>query len=134
MGVRGWGRTGRSSLPDPQPLNPHPLSAMSDWLGLGVILVLVVLALGGMARLGGSRREMTVEEFEERARTGAYTRAGLFGLQQWLHPKAVKAVEVQQDLKSGYYDKKRVPGDGDDKEGPEGGEVKSPASEERPNA
>lgn len=96
---------------------------MSDWLGLGVIVVLVVLALVGMARLGGPRREMTPEEFEERARTGAYTRAGLFGLQQWLHPKAVKAIEVQQDLKAGYYNKKRVPGDGDGEEGSAGGEV-----------
>ena len=93
---------------------------MSDWLGLGVIVVLILLALVAMSRLGGPRREMTPEEFEERARTGAYTRAGLFGLQQWLHPKAVKAIEVQQDLKAGYYNKKRVPGDGDDDENQNG--------------
>ncbi|HLL77372.1 MAG TPA: hypothetical protein VK421_19110 [Pyrinomonadaceae bacterium] len=107
---------------------------MSDWLGLGLIVALIVLALVGMARLAAPRKEMTPEEFEERARTGAYTRAGLFGLQQWLHPKAVKAVEVQQDLKSGYYNKKRVPGDGDDEEGPEGGEVNSRAGEENGDA
>ena len=95
---------------------------MSDWLGLGVIVVLIVLALVGMARLGGPRREMTPEEFEERARTGAYTRAGMFALQQWLHPKAAKAVEIQQDLKSGYYNKKRVPGDGDDEDENQEGE------------
>ncbi|HEY9282846.1 MAG TPA: hypothetical protein VIP46_05280 [Pyrinomonadaceae bacterium] len=89
---------------------------MGDWLGLGVIVVLIVLALVGMARLGTPREEMTPEEFEERARTGGHTRAGLFGLQQWLHPKAVKAIEVQQDLKAGYYNKKRVPGDGEDDE------------------
>ena len=107
---------------------------MSDWLGLGLIVVLIVLALVGMARLGTPRREMTPEEFEERARTGGYTRAGLFGLQQWLHPKAVKAIEVQQDLKSGYYNKKRVPGDGDDEEKSEGGEVNSRAGEESGDA
>ena len=93
---------------------------MSDWLGLGVILVLLALAIVGMSRLGSPRREMTVEEFEERARSGAYTRAGMFALQQLWHPKAVKAVEVQQDLKSGYYNKKRVPGEGDDDENQEG--------------
>jgi len=112
---------------------------MSDWLGLGLIVVLIALALVGMARLGGPRREMTPEEFEERARTGGHTRAGLFGLQQLLHPKAVKAVEVQQDLKSGYYNKKRVPGEGDDKsEGgnpnSRGGVVSSRADEEDDDA
>jgi hypothetical protein len=89
---------------------------MSDWIGLGVIVLLGVLALVGLARLGTPRKEMTVEEFEERARTGGHTRAGMFALQEILDPKAAKAVEVQQDLKHGYYNKKRVPGDGDDEE------------------
>src|SRR5215210_2342194 len=87
---------------------------MSDWLGLGFILLLVVLALVVSARLGAPRKEISVEEFERRAREGGHTRAGMFGLQQLLHPKAVKAVEIQQDLKAGYYNKKRVPGEGDD--------------------
>lgn len=87
---------------------------MSDWLGLSFILLLVVLALVASARSGAPRQEMSVEEFERRAREGAYTRAGMFGLQQLLHPKAVKAVEVQQDLKAGYYNKKRLPSEGDD--------------------
>ena len=94
---------------------------MSDWLRLGLIVLLIALALAGMAWLGGPRREMTPEEFEGRARSGAYTRAGMFALQQWLHPKAAKAVEIQQDLKAGYYNKKRAPGDGGDEENQEGG-------------
>ena len=93
---------------------------MSDWIGLGLIVALVALALVGMSRLGGPRKEMTVEEFEERARTGAYTRASMFAFLQLWHPKAVKTIEVQQDLKSGYYNKKRVPGDGDDDENQDG--------------
>jgi hypothetical protein len=93
---------------------------MGDWIGLGLIVFLVVLALVGIARLGGPRREMTVEEFEERARTGAYTRAGMFAFLQLWHPKAARAIEVQQDLKSGYYNKKRVPGDGEDEENSDG--------------
>jgi hypothetical protein len=45
---------------------------MSDWIGLGVILALLVLALVGMSRLGSPRPEMTAEEFEERARRGEH--------------------------------------------------------------
>ncbi|MCA1613654.1 MAG: hypothetical protein LC800_05750, partial [Acidobacteria bacterium] len=90
---------------------------MSDWIGLGVIVILIVLAIFAMSRPGVPRREMSVEEFEERARTGGHTRAGMFGLQEVLDPKQAKAVAVQKDLKHGYYNKKRVPGDGDDEEG-----------------
>ena len=89
---------------------------MSDWLGLGVIVLLIVLAIFAMSRLGLPRKEMSVEEFEERARTGGHTRAGMFGLQEILDPKEARAVAVKQDLKHGYYNKKRVPGDGDDDE------------------
>ena len=105
---------------------------MSDWIGLGVIVVVIVLALVGMARLGGPRKEMTPEEFEERARTGAYTRASMFAFLQLWHPKAAKAIEVQQDMRSGYYNKKRVPGDGDDDENKngEGGKGKGKREEE----
>lgn len=89
---------------------------MSDWIGLGFIALLVVLALAASARLGAPRKKISVEEFEERAKSGAGAQAGLFGLQKLLHPKAVKAIEVQQDLRHGYYNKKRVPGEGDDEE------------------
>jgi hypothetical protein len=87
---------------------------MSDWIGLGFIALLIVLVLVASARLGAPRKEISVEEFEKRAREGGYTRAGMFGLQLLLNPKAAKAVEVQQDLRHGYYNKKRVPGEGDD--------------------
>jgi uncharacterized sporulation protein YeaH/YhbH (DUF444 family) len=40
----------------------------------------------------------------------------MFGLQLLLNPKAAKAIEVQQDLRHGYYNKKRVPGEGDGEE------------------
>ncbi|HZG54797.1 MAG TPA: hypothetical protein VEZ40_22020 [Pyrinomonadaceae bacterium] len=38
----------------------------------------------------------------------------MFALRQCLNPKAAKAVEVRQDLKHGYYNKKKIPGEGDD--------------------
>jgi hypothetical protein len=89
---------------------------MSDWLGLAFFVLVIVLVLVASARLGSPPKQISVEDFEKRAREGGFTRAGMFGLQQLLHPKAVKAIEVQQDLRHGYYNKKRVPGEGDDKE------------------
>jgi hypothetical protein len=87
---------------------------MNDWIGLAVILLIIVGGLFAAARLGTPPEKISQEEFDRRVREGASTRAGMFALQQWLHPKAVKAVEVQQDLKSGYYNKKRLPGEGDE--------------------
>ncbi len=86
---------------------------MSDWIGLTVIVVIIV---GGMWFFvhSGKPYDATPEEFERRAKLGGGARAGLFGLMQLLNPKGAKAVEVQRDLKSGYYNKKRAPGDGDD--------------------
>jgi hypothetical protein len=87
---------------------------MSDWIGLAVFVLIVVGGLFAAARLGAPPREISQEEFERRVREGAYTRAGMFALQQLLHPKAANAVEVQQDLKHGYYNKKKIPGEGDE--------------------
>jgi hypothetical protein len=87
---------------------------MSDWIGLVVILLIILGGLLAAARLGAPPGEISQEEFERRAREGAYTRAGMFALQQLLHPKAARAVEVQQDLKHGYYNRKKIPGEGDE--------------------
>ena len=91
---------------------------MGDWIGLGVFLLVIVSALVASAQLGKPREKISVEEFEKRARSGAYTRAGMFALQQVLNPQAAKSVEVLQDLKSGYYNKKKLPGEGDEEEEP----------------
>jgi hypothetical protein len=89
---------------------------MNGWIGLAVILLIILGGLLAAARLGTAPEEITQEEFERRAREGAYTRAGMFALQQLLHPKAARAVEVQQDLKHGYYNRKKIPGEGDEAE------------------
>jgi hypothetical protein len=95
---------------------------MSDWIGVGVFLLVIILALVASAQLGKPRKKISVEEFEERARSGGGRAAGMFGLQKLLNPQAVKAIEVQQDLRSGYYNKKKVPGEGDDEEAAGAGE------------
>ena len=89
---------------------------MSDWIGLAVILLIILGGLLAAARLGTPPGQISEEEFQRRAREGAHTRAAMFALQQWLHPKAANAVEIQQDLKHGYYNKKKIPGEGDEGE------------------
>lgn len=98
---------------------------MNDWIGLGVILLIIVGGLFAASRLGAPPEQISEEEFQRRAREGAHTRAAMFALQQWLHPKGAQAVEVQQDLKHGYYNKKKIPGDGDDAAAPATGSSSS---------
>ena len=87
---------------------------MSDWIGLAVILLIVLGGLYGAAYLGRPPEQISQEEFDRRVKEGASTKAAMFALQQWLNPKGAKAIEVQQDLRHGYYNRKRIPGDGDD--------------------
>ena len=77
---------------------------MNDWIGLGLIGVLVLCGLFALSRLG-KPYDITVEEFERRANEGpGLISAGLVGLQKALDPAMEKAVEAQQDLKQGRYD------------------------------
>ena len=77
----------------------------SDWIGIGIIVVLIA---GGLLLLNQISKPYDVkdeEEFERRRKQSAGMMvAGLKGLQQMLDPSAKKAVEVQQDLRRGIYD------------------------------
>jgi hypothetical protein len=85
---------------------------MSDWVGLGVIAILVLGGLFGLARLS-KPYDVTPEEFEKRAHEGpGLLGAGLIGIQKLLDPAVEKAVEVQQELKQGRYDGEQDSGDG----------------------
>jgi len=81
--------------------------SVSDWIGIGVIVLLVA---GGLMLLNQITKPYDVkdeEEFERRRKQSAGLMvAGLKGLQQMLDPSAKKAVEVQQDLRRGIYDDK----------------------------
>ena len=103
---------------------------MSDWIGLAVILLIILGGLFAAARLGTPPEKISQEEFDRRVKEGASTKAAMFALQQWLNPKGAKAIEVQQDLRHGYYNKKRLPGDGDDAV-PAKDELSSSDTEER---
>jgi hypothetical protein len=87
---------------------------MSDWIGFAIILLIIIGGLCGAAYLGRPPEKISQEEFDRRVREGASTKAAMFALQQWLNLKGAKAIEVQQDLRHGYYNKKKIPGDGDE--------------------
>ncbi|HST53444.1 MAG TPA: hypothetical protein VLJ61_15640 [Pyrinomonadaceae bacterium] len=88
---------------------------MSDWIGLGIILLVVAGALYGLSRLGRPAKPLSEEEYERRVREGpGAVSAGVMGLQKILDPGAEKAVAVQQDLKAGYYNDEEKKGEPDE--------------------
>ena len=95
---------------------------MHDLIGLGIIALVILGALFGLSRLS-KPYEVTPEEFEKRVKEGpGLISAGMIGLQKMLEPGAKKAIEAQQDLRRGKYNKEDGSGeppeaghDGDDK-------------------
>jgi hypothetical protein len=92
---------------------------MGDWIGLSIIVFVVVGALVGLSLLGRKPKKLTAEEYEKRvAAAKGITRGvavvGMSALDRFVNPKAVKAIEVQQDLKAGYYDDQEEEGEGDE--------------------
>lgn len=97
---------------------------MGDWIGLGIILLVVVGALVGISYLGRKPKPMTVDEYEQkvaeaRGTTRAAALAGMNALNRMVNPKAVEAIEKQKDLQAGYYDDEEKKGDGDDDDAPD---------------
>jgi hypothetical protein len=78
---------------------------MSDWIGVGVIALIILCGLFGLYYLSRPY-DVTPEEFEKRAREGpGLISAGMIGLQKMLEPGAKKAIEAQEDLRRGRYNK-----------------------------
>ncbi|HEX7997996.1 MAG TPA: hypothetical protein VF528_06360 [Pyrinomonadaceae bacterium] len=85
---------------------------MSDWLGLGFILLIVC---GGLYLLARPAKPVTQEEFEKRAAEApSLLSAGVMGLQKILDPAVEKAAAVQEDFRQGYLDGEQEAGDGND--------------------
>jgi hypothetical protein len=95
---------------------------MGDWIGLGIILLVVVGAFAGLSHLGKPPKQMSQEEYERKAAESrgfmsAGVMASLYALQKLLNPKAVEAIEVRRDLKAGFYNDEEKKGEGDDIDG-----------------
>lgn len=85
---------------------------MSDLIGIGFIALLVLAAVFGLIHLS-KPYDVSTEEFEKRAHEApSLISAGMSGLQKILDPAAGKAMEVQEDLKQGYYNGEQESGDG----------------------
>jgi hypothetical protein len=85
---------------------------MSDLLGLGIIALLLICGLFGLAQLT-KPYDISTEEFEKRASDGpGLLGAGLIGIQKLLDPAVEKAAAVQEDLRQGRYDGEQGIGDG----------------------
>lgn len=77
---------------------------LKDWLGLGIIGLVILCGLFGLSRLS-KPYDVSNEEFERRAQEGpGLLGASLIGLQAALDPAKEKSVEVVEDLKRGRYD------------------------------
>ncbi|MGH9901169.1 MAG: hypothetical protein ACRD68_04935 [Pyrinomonadaceae bacterium] len=92
---------------------------MGDWIGLGIIVLVLAGGLAGLARLGTPREPLTPDEFERRVREGpgsmsAGVAGAMYALQKLMNPKAAEAVEVQKYLRAGYYDDVEASGEGDE--------------------
>jgi hypothetical protein len=84
---------------------------MSNWIGLGVLLFLLVCGIAFLAHIS-KPYEVTLEEYERRAHEApGLLSTGFTGLQKILDPATEKAVVAQEDFKEGRFDGEQESGD-----------------------
>lgn len=87
---------------------------MNDWIGLGIIILVVGGGLYALM-LANEPRPLTEEEFQKRAHESrGLVGAGFSALQQMLDPATERAEAVIQDMRQGYLDSEQESGDGND--------------------
>ena len=83
---------------------------MSDWVGLGFIVFLVIAAVIGL-KVISKPRVSTSDEFERRAaEEKTMLGASMGALQELMDPREAKARETIEQMKDGRYMKKRKEG------------------------
>jgi hypothetical protein len=86
---------------------------MSDWIGLGFFVLLIIGVIFGLKALS-KPRPRTPEEFERNAAEGTTAMGASFNaLQELMNPEAAKAKEVITQMKEGRYQKKKREGKAD---------------------
>jgi len=85
---------------------------MQDWIGLGIIVLLIVGAVVGLKALSRPRKT-TAEEFERSAAENSTMLGAMSNaLQEIIDPGFARAKAVQTEMKDGRYQKKKDEGDG----------------------
>lgn len=83
---------------------------MNDWIGLGILLLFLVLAVVGLRRLSRPRLR-TAEEFEKSAVENTTMSGALFNaLHEVTDPAASRSKEVRMQVKDGTYSRKKQEG------------------------
>lgn len=83
---------------------------MSDWIGLGFFVVLIIGIIVGLKVLAKPQTR-TTEEFERNAAAGTtMLGASMNALNELMNPSEAKAKEVITQLKEGRYQKKKREG------------------------
>lgn len=89
---------------------------MSDWIGLGFFVILIIGLFAGLKALSKPRKR-TAEEFERNAAEGTtMLGASMNALNELMNPSEAKAKEVITQMKEGRYQKKKREGKANDKE------------------
>jgi hypothetical protein len=88
---------------------------MSDWIGLGIIVLILGGGVYALMRANEPRPPLTEEEFQRRAQESrSLMGAGMSALQQMLDPATERAEAVVQDMRQGYYEGEQESGDDND--------------------
>jgi len=83
---------------------------MSDWLGLGFFILLIIGIFAGLKALSKPQTR-TEEEFERSAAEGTtMLGASMNALQEMMNPEAAKAKEVITQMNDGRYQNKKREG------------------------
>lgn len=89
---------------------------MTDWIGLGFFILLLIGAAAGLRALARPRPR-TEEQFERNAADNPTMMGiGVAALNELMNPEAAKAKEVITQMKDGRYQKKRREGKASDSE------------------
>ena len=106
---------------------------MNDWIGLGIIILIVVGGFYALVR-ANDPRPLTEEEFQRRAHENrGLAGAGFSALQQMLDPATGRAEAVVEDMRQGYYDGEQESGDDNDTT-PDSEDDKTPTDEKESDA